>query len=140
MLTCRQKINSVIHFFLKILRRISKLFILGNLGMPGHTHLKWWYHFEEIFDNYQQEKTNLILYAFLEILQRYCRFVVCGTLGISGYAHWKCYYQFVENFCVYLEVKNKFHAFLEILQNYANLFWVLKACIVKNNRNNSIYL
>ena len=32
-----QKINFITHCFLKILQRNSKLVILGNLGMPGHT-------------------------------------------------------------------------------------------------------
>ena len=35
-LTCMQQINFIIHFFLKILQRNSKLVILG---MPRHTHL-----------------------------------------------------------------------------------------------------
>ena len=37
---CMQKINFTIHFFLKILQRSSKLVILGNLDMHGHTSLK----------------------------------------------------------------------------------------------------
>ena len=37
----RAKINFNTHFFLKILERNSKLVILGDLGMPGHTNLKW---------------------------------------------------------------------------------------------------
>ena len=32
---------------------------LGNLGMPGHTHLKWYNQFEEIFGIYVQAKTQL---------------------------------------------------------------------------------
>ena len=32
-----QKINFTTHFFLNILQRNSKLVILGNLGMQGHT-------------------------------------------------------------------------------------------------------
>ena len=35
------KKSTITQFFLKILQRNSKLVILGNLGMPGHTHLKW---------------------------------------------------------------------------------------------------
>ena len=38
MLICMQKINCITHFFLKMLQRNSKLFILGNLGMPGHIY------------------------------------------------------------------------------------------------------
>ena len=37
MLVGMQKINFITHFFLKILQKNSKLVILGNLGMPGHT-------------------------------------------------------------------------------------------------------
>ena len=107
MLNCRQKTNFVIYFFLKIMQRNSKLFILSNLGMPGHTHLKWWCHFEETFDNYQQAKTNLIF--TLEILQRYCKLVVSVTLGILGYADQKWCYQLVENVCVYLQSENQLH-------------------------------
>ena len=110
MLTCMQKVNFVIHFFLKILRRNSKLFVLRNLGKSGHTHQKWQYHFEETFDNYQQGKINSILYVFLEILQRYYKVVVLDALGMPGHAQPKWYYQFVENFCVYLQVKNQFHS------------------------------
>ena len=54
-----QKINFIIHFFLKILQRNSKLVILGNLGMPGHTHQKEQYELEEIFDVYLQAKNQL---------------------------------------------------------------------------------
>ena len=32
-----KKNNFITHFFLKMLKRNSKLFILGNLGMSGHT-------------------------------------------------------------------------------------------------------
>ena len=34
-------INFITHSFRKILQKNSKLVILGNLGMPGHTRLKW---------------------------------------------------------------------------------------------------
>ena len=37
---CRQTINYITHFFLKILQRNSTLVILGNLGMPGHKERK----------------------------------------------------------------------------------------------------
>ena len=41
MLICMQKTNLINHFLLKILQRNRKLVILGNLGIPGHRHLKW---------------------------------------------------------------------------------------------------
>ena len=37
--SCKKSTSSLI-YFLKILQRNSKLVILGNLGMPDHTHLK----------------------------------------------------------------------------------------------------
>ena len=110
MLACMQNVSFVIHFSLRILQRNSKLFILGNLGMSDHTHQKWQYHFEEAFDNYQQEKINSILYVFLEILQWYYKVVFLGALVIPGHAHPKWSYQFVKHFCVYLQVKNQFHS------------------------------
>ena len=51
MLTSMQKINLITYFFLKILQRNCKLFILDNLGILDHTQF------------------------FLKILQRYCNFV-----------------------------------------------------------------
>ena len=39
-LICMQKINCITYFFLKMLQRNIKLVILGNMSMPGHTHLK----------------------------------------------------------------------------------------------------
>ena len=59
MFICMKKINFIIHFFLKILQRNSKLAILGNLGMPGHTYLKWYHQLEEIFDVYLKIKNQL---------------------------------------------------------------------------------
>ena len=44
---------------LKILQINSKLAILSNLGMPGHTNLKWKYQFKETFDVYIQAKNQL---------------------------------------------------------------------------------
>ena len=54
-----QKINFITHFFLMILLRNSKLVVLSNLGMPGHKHIKWQYHFEGTFDVYLQAKNQL---------------------------------------------------------------------------------
>ena len=43
---------------------------------------------------------------------------------------------------VYLQAKNQLHphAFLEILQRYANLFWVLWACLITHTQSDSINL
>ena len=53
-----QKINFITHFFLKILQRNSKLVILGNFGMPGHTP-KAIVSILSIFDIYLQAKNQL---------------------------------------------------------------------------------
>ena len=41
---CKKSASSLTSF--KILQRSSKRIILGNLDMPGHAHLKWYYQFE----------------------------------------------------------------------------------------------
>ena len=53
-----QKINFITHLFFKMLKEIANI-ILGNLGMPGHAHLKWLYQFEETFDVYLQTENQL---------------------------------------------------------------------------------
>ena len=91
------------------MQRNSSLVILGNMGMPGHTHLKY----DSInlmkpsMFNYRQ-KINFILHVFLEVLEKYCKLLL-GFLGIPGYAHPKWCYQLVENFHVYLQTKNQLH-------------------------------
>ena len=102
--------------------------------------IKWQYCYEETFDNYQQAKINFTLYIFLEILQRYCKVNVLDTLDMPDYAHPKWYYESVETFRVYLPAKNQFHAFLEILERYANLFGVHWACPVIRNQSDNIKL
>ena len=80
----------------------KQLVILGNMRMPGHTHLKWKYHFEETFNVYHNEKDQLHPLCFPDILKRYCKPVVLGTLGMLVYVHPKSYYHLIENFYVYL--------------------------------------
>ena len=63
----RQKINFVTHFFLKILQRNSKLVILGNLGMPGHTHLKYSINLRKHLTSIFRQRINFILHNFLEL-------------------------------------------------------------------------
>ena len=61
-LSCSSIRNTIIfitHFPLKILERNSKLVVLINLGMPGHTNLKLKYQFEETFHVYLQAKNQL---------------------------------------------------------------------------------
>ena len=107
----QQKINFITHFFLKILQRNSKLVILGNLGVPGHIHLKWYYQFKETFDVYLQVENQLHLSEFpgvIFLLQRYCKLVL-DTLDMPGYTHPKCYCQFIENCHVYLQQTNQLY-------------------------------
>ena len=70
MLICIQKINFVTYFFLKMLQRNNKLVILGNLGMPGNTHLKQQNQFKEIFGAYLQAKKSTSSFTFS---LRYCK-------------------------------------------------------------------
>ena len=80
MFICMQNINFITHFFLQILQKNNKLLILDNLGIPGHTHLKWEYEFEEAFDSYLQKLHPLgFTWDIVKILQT-CYF------GYFGYA------------------------------------------------------
>ena len=100
------------------MQRNNKL-ILGNLGMPGHTHIKWKYQFEETFNVYLQAKNQFYISCFpwditktLEAFFGYyfvyfgdfdnssparvsrninnvCKFLILGTLDIPGNANLK---------------------------------------------------
>ena len=89
MLIRMQKINFITNFFHKILQRNSKLVTLGNLGMPGHTHLKWWYQFEETFDVYLQAKQLTSSFTFS---LRYCKDIInllfWEKKAVSYYLNW----------------------------------------------------
>ena len=58
-LICMQKSNFITHFFFKLLQRNNKLVILGNLGIPCYTQIKWYWQFEEGFDVYLLAKNQL---------------------------------------------------------------------------------
>ena len=126
MLIYMQKVNFITHFFLKILQRNSKLVILGNLGMPGHTHLKWEYEFEEIFDAYLQAKNQLHSSCFpwdiSKILQTFCfGYFRQAWLHKPKMILWPC-----RNALVFIcRKKNNFipHVFLETLQGCANSYF-----------------
>ena len=64
-----KKSTSSLSSFLRCCKHIANCYfvILGNLGMPCHTPLKWQYQFEGTFDVYLQSKNQLILHAFLKI-------------------------------------------------------------------------
>ena len=139
-LTCMQKVNFVFHFFLKILQRNSKRFVLGNLGMSGHTHQNWQYHFEETSDNYQQGKSTQTFTFSL----KYCKDII----KLLFWVLWACLAMHTQSdtvnlrkifvFICRLKINFIAHAFLEILQRYANLFKILWACLAKHNQNDSI--
>ena len=102
-LSACKKINCITHFFLNMLYRNSKLVILGNLGMPGHTHLKWQYQFEKSFNIYQQAENQLHPSCFPWDIAKIFKLVVFATFGLSGYGQPKWYYHLVEKLCVYLQ-------------------------------------
>ena len=108
MLICMQKINFISQFFLKILQRNSKVVILRNLAMPGHTHLKWQHYFEEIFNVYLQAKNELHSSHFPWDIAIYYKLFSLGTLGKACYTDLK-YYHLVENFRIYLQAKKQFN-------------------------------
>ena len=58
-----QKNNLITHFFDKILQRVSKLAILGSLGMPGHTHLKCMPGYVHPNWQYQRRKCRCYLHT-----------------------------------------------------------------------------
>ena len=85
-LTFMQKINFTIHLFHKILQRNSKLVILGNLDMPGYTHLKRKYQFEKRIEVYLQGKNQLHTPCCSGDTAKICKLIL-GTLGMPGYTH-----------------------------------------------------
>ena len=86
-------------------KKISKLVILGNLVMPGHTPLKW-SNMKKPLTFICRQKIKLIFNNFLELLQRYCKLVL-GTLGMPDYANPKWYYQLAESFlCLFAGKKS----------------------------------
>ena len=119
MLICMQKIDFITHFFLKILQRNSKLVILGNLGMSGHTQLNDNINLKKHLMFICKQKINFICHSFLEILQT-CYFgyfehawlhTQNGTINLE------------KSFAFISKQKINFvpHIFLEILQKYCKL-------------------
>ena len=101
-----QKINFITHFLLKIFPRNSKLVILGDLGMPGHKNIKWWYQFEETFDVCLHAKNKSYSSRFpwdiAKILEN-CYFEYFGHDWFCLPKVW--HYQLVANVRVYLASK-----------------------------------
>ena len=138
-LSACKKSTSSLAFFL----RYCKLVILGNLGMPGQTHLKWQYQSEETFDIILQHKYQLhpscFLWNIAKIFQTCC-------FGYFGHA-WLCTTKVMWSSCTQLpclsggKKSTSSPCFLEILHRYCTfLFWVLWACLVTHNQNDNIKL
>ena len=138
MFICMQNINFITHFFLQILQKNNKLLILDNLGIPGHTHLKWEYQFEEAFDSYLQKLHPLgFTWDIAKILQT-CYF------GYFGYA-WlrtpkKIKSTWKKRLC--LSADKKSTSSLMFCWRYykdmqTSLFWVLWACLGTQTENDS---
>ena len=157
MLICKRKINFILtltsstsHFLLKILqkkkKKKSRLVILGNLRLPGHTHLKRWSQLEEIFAVYLQAKNQLHLSHFpwdiAKILQTY-------YFGYFGHASLRTPKMILLTYrkrsCLpagkeSLSSPTLFWRYCK-LQRHANfLFRVLWACLGTETQNDSINL
>ena len=79
--------NQLHHSLLcKILRRNSKLVILGTLGMSGFAHLKWYYQLIENFCVYLQAKKQLHHPRFSGDIVKICKLLILDTLGKPGCA------------------------------------------------------
>ena len=122
-----KKITCITHFFLKILRN-SILVILGNLGMPVYTNLKWQHQFEETFVVYLPAKIQIHPSRFprdiAKILQTYC-------FGYFGHA-WLLTPKKILSSCrkiLCLPAGKKSTTspmvFWRYCKNMQNLFWVL---------------
>ena len=112
---CKYKINFLIYLFLTILQRNSKLVILINLPMPGHTHLKWQYHYEETFEfdqlstssftfslRYWKDTVNLLFWVLWAYWAKLPKVILTTCRKLLFICRWKI------NFIS--------HAFLEILE------------------------
>ena len=112
----------------------SKLVILGNLGMPGHTHLKWWYQFEEIFDVYLKAKNQVhssrLPWDIARILQ-ICYFGYFGNAWPSPIKnHSTNLWETFMLICMQKKSTLSLTSFLRYCKEIANLlFWVIWACL-----------
>ena len=111
MLVCMQAINFITHFFLKILQRNSKLVILGNLSMPGHTSkmiVSIWGNIWHLSAGKKSTSSFTFSLSYF-LLQRYCKLVL-GTLDMPGYAHPKAMLSiYWKLLCLSAGAKNQLH-------------------------------
>ena len=130
MLICVEKINFITHFFLKILERNSKLVILSNLDMTRQPKV-----IVSIWRNRPSaDKKSTSSFTFS---LRYCK----DTVNLFFWVIWACLathnqsdnINLWKTFVLICRQKINFipHAFLEILQRYANFsFWILWICLI----------
>ena len=129
------KINFITHFFLKILQRNSKLVLLGNLGMPGHTHLKLYNPFEET-SVYLQAKTQFHPSHFPWDIGKNYNLVISGTFDMPGYTHSKVILSTCRKLSGLSAGPKSINVSLGMLQRYANfLFWLLWTCLTTHTYN-----
>ena len=91
------------------MQRNSKLVILGNLGMLGHTHPQWWCQLEKTFAVYQQAKNQLHCLGFPWDIAKVLQNCYSGYFGHAWLCTTKAIYQLVENVSVNLQAKNQLH-------------------------------
>ena len=106
---CMQKINLITQLFPKILQRNSKIVILGNFYMPGHT-TKMLIAIQRNLWCLSAGKRLSSSFRFFFWYYKNNINIVLGTLGMPGYANPTWYYQLVENFRVYLQAKNQLYS------------------------------
>ena len=108
-----QKINFILHVFLKILQIYCKLVVLGTFGISRYAHTKWHYHLAENVCFYLQAKNQLHPSWFLGDIGQICKLFILGKFNMSGYTNLKWSNQLVQDFHVYLRAKNELnHSFL----------------------------
>ena len=141
MLICMKKINFISHFIFKVLQRKRKIVILGNLGTPGYTHLKWWYQFEETFNVFLQTKKTTSFFLFSLRYFKDIANLLFWVLWVSLVTHIKNTITLLKTFVLICRQNNHFNPmfFMEILQSYANfLFGMLWACLDAHCQNGNI--
>ena len=140
MFICMQKIHFLTHFFLITLwQRNSKLVILGNLGMPGYTHLKM---ILSIWINFWWLTAGKKSTSFFTFSLWYCKIFISVL--------WALLTMHTQSDAINLEKNFKFIwrkninfiplVFLKILQRHASLFWVIWPCLITHIQNYSINL
>ena len=133
-------LSEITPFFLKISQRNSKFVILDYLGLPGHTHLKWQYEFEETFYVYLQGNNQLHPSRFPWDIAKMLQTCYCGYFGYAWLHTPKKILPTNEKvFCLSAGKKSTSSPMFlkEILHIYGYLFWILWACLATHTQNDS---